>query len=68
MNLTLRELQIENAALKLAMTEQGRDEQAKMLASYARSRILLADVQTALLASGWHEDSLLTRIKKELAP
>ncbi len=64
----LRELQIENAALKLAMSQAGREGHAKVIADYARQRILLADVHTSLIAAGWHEDSLLNRIKQELAP
>lgn len=39
--------------------------QLELVAENDRLRRLLADVHTALLASGWHDDELIRRVKVE---
>ena len=39
--------------------------QLELVAENDRLRRLMADVHTALLASGWHDDELIRRVKTE---
>ena len=40
--------------------------QLELVAENDRLRALLADIYCAMLASGWHEDALIVRVRAEM--
>jgi len=61
----LRQLRQENAILVRAVNSE---EVKAFVAKYARIKILLADLNTAIIAAGWHpeRDTLMQRIHNEI--
>ena len=62
MTFEAHQLKTENETLRRLL--DARLSEAEMAKQLAMAKVLLADVKTAMLAAGWHEDSILARLNE----